>query len=227
MKHLVFQVAASLMSFGGAGAKQERATDSYPGKGLALGLLGAALGKKRDDPWHDLSKRFGFAVLTVRAGHRLEDYHTVATPRGTATFNTRLEEVEAADYTVETWRGYISDGYFVIAFWGMSDADLEEAVDALVSPTFEIFAGRKSCPLSLPMAPEIVDCETLREVFRRYSKKIYQELRPQGKEFPIHWEPHQSPGIDSQRVYLRKDQIENRALRLFRERSEHEGVLAI
>lgn len=215
------------MSFGGAGAKQERGTDSYPGKGLALGLLGAALGKKRDDPWHDLSRSWGFAVLTVRPGHRLEDYHTVATPRGTVTFNTRLAEVEAADYTVETWRGYISDGYFVIAFWGLDEVDLEETAAALVCPTFEIFAGRKSCPLSLPMAPEIVDCESLSEAFQKYSPKLYKDLRPKGKEFQIHWEPHQNPGIDSQRVYLRKDQIENRALRLFRERSEHEGVLAI
>lgn len=215
------------MSFGSAGAKQERATDSYPGKGLALGLLGAALGKKRDDPWHDLSKGWGFAVMTVKAGHRIEDYHTVATPSSGNQYNTRLDEAEASDYTVETWREYISDGYFVIALWGLSDQDLEDAVSALVWPTFEVFAGRKSCPLSLPMAPEIVDCETLKEAFQKYSQKLYKELRPQDGQCAIHWEPHQNPGLESQRVYQRKDQIENRQKRLFRERSEHEGLLVI
>lgn len=225
MRHLLFQIAAPLMSFGSAGAKQERATDSHPSKAFALGLLGAALGKKRDDPWHDLSQTLGFAVLTVKPGVRLEDYHTVATPRGGDSYNTRREEAEASDYTVETWREYISDACFVLAVWG--DFDLEGARDALVRPTFEIFAGRKSCPLSLPPAPEIFECDTLEEAFRQYVTRLYPALKPQKGPLPIHWEPHPHPGLDSARTYLRKDQIANRAKRLYRERTECEGVLSI
>lgn len=227
MKILLFQIAAHLMSFGSSGAKQNRMTDSHPGKAFALGLLGAALGKKRSDPWHDLSKSYGFAVLTIRPGHRMEDYHTVSTSSGDRSFNTRMEEVEASDYTVETWREYISDGYFVIALWDLKDADLDDAAEALVYPTFEIFAGRKSCPLSLPLAPEIMECETLSEAFRKYGQKLYPALKPQNRQCVLHWEPHPNPGIESARVYLRKDQIVNREKRLYRERSEHEGVLTI
>lgn len=228
MKHLLWQIAAHIMSFGNAGAKLERTTDSHPGKAFALGLLGAALGKQRADPWHDLSSGYGFAVMTVRSGHRLQDYHTVATPKKGGVFNTRLEEVEASDYTIETWREYISDGYFVIALWGLTDLELEDAVEALTWPTFEIFAGRKSCPLSLPMAPEIIESETLAEAFRKYSMKLYPALYQKNEEgFPIHWGSHPNPGVESARVYLRKDQVENRLKRLFRQRSEHEGVLAI
>lgn len=227
MKHLLFQIAAPLMSFGSAGAKQERATDSHPGKAFALGLLGAALGKRRDDPWHDLSKTYGFAVMTVRPGQRLEDYHTVATPRRGQSFATRREEVEASDYTVETWREYISDAYFVLSLWGLADPDLEEAVEALIRPTFEVYAGRKSCPLSLPMAPVIIESETLSEAFRWYRITLYPALMPEDGTYALHWEPHPNPGVESARVYQRKDQIENRAGRLYRERSEHEGVLSL
>lgn len=215
------------MSCGSAGAKQERATDSHPGKSLVLGLLGAALGKKRSDPWHDVSKSYGFAVMTVRGGQRMEDYHTVATPRKGLSFRTRLEEVEASDYTVETWREYLSDAYFVFALWGLSDEAYEEAKEALIRPTFEIFAGRKSCPLSLPPAPEVIEAETLAKAFREYGRKLYPGLKPSDPGCILHWESHPNPGVESDRVYQRKDQVENREKRLFRDRSEHESILTL
>lgn len=227
MRYLLFQIAAHLMSFGNGCAKQRRTSDAYPGKAFALGVLGAALGKTRSDPWHDFSKDFGFAVMTVRPGSRLEDYHTVSTVVGDKSFHTRLEEVEASDYTIETWREYISDGYFVIALWGLGDSDWDEAVEALIHPTFELFAGRKSCPLCLPLAPEIVESATLSDAFRKYGQKLYPPLKPKGTEFALHWEPHPNPGIESTKTVLRNDQILSRQKRLYVQRTEHDGILKI
>lgn len=225
MKHLLFQIAAPFMSCGSPGAKQERATDSHPSKAFCLGFLGAALGKKRDDPWHDLAPALGFAVLTVRPGTRMEDYHTVATPRGTDSYPTRREEVEASDYTVETWREYLSDAYFVMAVWG--DFDLDGIREALIRPTFEVFAGRKSCPLSLPPAPEILDCDSLDKAFQEYAERLYRPLKPEkGEMLLVHWEPHPNSGIKSARSYLRNDQIVDRRKRVYLKRTEHEGVFA-
>lgn len=228
MRHLVFQIAAPLMSFGSAGAKQERGTDGHPSKGFALGFLGAALGKKRDDPWHDLSKDLGFAVLTIKPGVRVEDYHTVATPRGTDRYATRRQEVQASDYTVETWREYLSDAYFVIALWG-DGIDLDEAKEALIHPTFELFAGRKSCPLSLPPAPVTTASETLAEAFKAYYRYgLYEPLRPEEtSSLEVCWEGHPNAGIVSLETALRKDQIQNRAKRLYRERTEFSGFLSL
>lgn len=228
MKHLLFQIAAPLMSFGGAGAKQERGTDGHPSKGFALGFLGAALGKKRDDPWHDLSKDLGFATLTILAGSRLEDYHTVATPRGTDQYATRRQEAEASDYTVETWREYLCDAYFVCAFWGDS-VDLGECQQALIHPTFELFAGRKSCPLSLPPAPGIVDEKTLALAFRAYCKvALYKPLcEEEITHGDVRWDAHPDAGIDILRIHQRKDQVVNRAKKLYRERSELAGFLEL
>lgn len=216
------------MSFGSSGAKQERASDSHPSKGFALGFLGAALGKRRDDPWHDQSSGLGFATLTVKPGVRVEDYHTVATPRGDASYRTRREEAEASDYTVETWREYLSDGYFILAFWGKGvGVDFDAAREALIRPTFELFAGRKSCPLSLPPAPMTVTCHTLLDAFYCYGAMLYPALRPESKSLAVHWELHPESGIEAERSYRRKDQVLNRQKRLYGERVEYEGELTL
>lgn len=229
MKHLLFQIAAPLMSFGSSGAKQERASDSHPSKAFGLGFLGAALGKRRDDPWHDQSAGLGFATLTVKPGTRVEDYHTVATPRGDTSYRTRREEAEASDYTVETWREYLSDGYFILAFWGEGmGTDFDEAREALIQPTFELFAGRKSCPLSLPPAPMTVTCDTLEVAFQAYYATLYPALKPDDTLLPVRWEAsHPESGLQMERSYQRKDQVLNRAKRLYGERVEYEGSLRV
>lgn len=231
MKHLLFQIAAPLASFGSAGAKQERATDGHPSKAFALGLLGCALGKKRDDPWHSLCGDFGFAVLTVKPGVRVEDYHTVATPRGTDRYATRREEVSQSDYTVETWREYLCDAYFVIALWDPANIgfDLAEYQEALIRPTFELFAGRKSCPLALPPAPAVIEAETLAAAFKDYYRyAIYEPLRPEGVvNLEVHWDNQANAGLKCEEIHLRKDVIVNRAKRLYRERTELSGFLQV
>lgn len=229
MRHLLFQIAAPLASFGSAGAKQERATDGHPSKAFALGFLGCALGKKREDPWHSLCADFGFAVLTVKPGVRVEDYHTVATPRGTDQYATRREEVAQSDYTVETYREYLCDAYFVIALWNSTGAGfiLDEYQEALICPVFELFAGRKSCPLSLPPAPIMIESETLASAFKDYYRcGLYEPLRPEGIiNLDVHWESHPNAGITLVETYLRKDQVVSRAKRLYRERTELSGFL--
>lgn len=224
MNHLLFQLAAPLMSFGSPGAKIDRSTDLHPSKGMALGLLGCALGKKRDDPWHEKASGLGFGVMTVKPGVLLEDYHTVATPRGTDCYPTRRREVLASDYTVETWRSYVSDAYFVCALWGES-APLSDCGEALLHPVFEVYAGRKSCPLSLPPAPAMMDTESLREAFLLYAPFLYPGA-PDGP-FEVHWEPHPNAEIGVRNIYARKDQVLDRARRLYVERKELEGVIEL
>lgn len=231
MRHLVFQVAAPIMSFGSPGAKQERATDSHPSKGFALGFLGAALGKKREDTWHGLSSEIGFATMTIRPGVRMEDYHTVATPRGLDRYATRREEAINSDYTVETYREYLSDACFLIALWDATGVgfDLDEWGAALVFPTFELFAGRKSCPLSLPPAPLAVDSGTLHDAFKDYYDHVlYEGFRSKDAvNLAVHWDNHAEAGVKCDQIHRRKDQVANRAKRLFRERIEMSGYMQL
>ena len=47
--YLIFRLYAPLASWGEAAVGETRPTATYPGKGAVLGLLGAALGIRRDD----------------------------------------------------------------------------------------------------------------------------------------------------------------------------------
>ncbi len=191
---------------------------------MTLGLLGCALGVKRDDPWHERAANLGFGVMTVKAGHLLEDYHTVATPRGSDRYGTRREEVAASDYTVETWRSYVSDAYFVVALWGHA-VPLGDCGAALQEPVFEVYAGRKSCPFSLPFAPIMFEGCQLKEALLLYSRGLYPEP-PEG-QFDVHWGVHPDPGLEVLRMYPRKDEVVNRAKRLFVDRVEYEGRIEL
>lgn len=229
MRHLIFQLCAPIMSFGSSGAKQERATDSHPSEGFALGFLGAALGKKRDDPWHKEIAGLGFGTLTVKPGVRVEDYHTVATPRGIDRYATRREEAFNSDYTVETYREYLSDACFLVAFWGEKFPFISFQ-EALIRPTFELFAGRKSCPLSLPPAPLVIEANTLADAFSDYLRLgLYETFKPKDDvaSLSAHWGVHHDPGIEVERSYARKDNVVDRAKRLYMSRVEYEGSLRL
>lgn len=232
MKHLLFQIAAHAQSWGNEHARQDRPTDDHPRKSAVLGMLGAAAGKERSDPWHGgASLAIGFAVAVLRAGRRLMDYHTVLTPKAGRSFATRREEVEASDYTVETMREYLSDAYFLVALWQHPNgpgAEIEALARALESPTFEIFAGRKSCTLSLPPAPLVMDVPTLIEALRSYRGRLYAPLAGE-KEGPrrVYWEDHPSSGIERTAVKSRPDALVDLGRRLFRSRQENEGTAVL
>lgn len=232
MKHLLLQIAAPIMSWGNEQARQDRPTDDYPRKSAVLGLLGAAAGKLRSDPWHArMSLDLGFAVAVLRPGKRLSDYHTVLTPRKRLPYATRRDEVEVSDYTVETVREYLSDAYFAAAVWSRrdeGDQEIERLGDALESPVFEPYAGRKSCTLSLPMAPMILDASTLRDAFLAYRGNLFTPLLGDGElSCRIHWEIHPSSGLTSVGTRTRYDSIVDRSRNLFNGRLENEGTIVL
>jgi CRISPR system Cascade subunit CasD len=229
MEHLICQIAAPIQSWGNENARRDRPTDRYPRKSAVLGMLGAAAGKTREDPWHrSAADRFGFAAVILRAGHPLSDYQTVLTPRGSGAYKTRSEEVLEADYTIETMRDYVSDAYFMVAFWqdpSKPKEDLGSLVKALEEPVFEIFAGRKCCPLSLPPAPFLADAPTLREAFQAYRKRLYPPLLPKASSYAIYWDPHPSPGISAISTNSRQDVPWDRKRFLYRSRKELAGSI--
>lgn len=230
MKHLLFQIAAPIQAWGNEHAREERPTDGHPRKSAVLGLLGAASGRVRSDPWHGTaSQALGFAVAVLRAGQRLADYHTVLTPRAGRSFATRREEVEAADYTVETLREYLSDAYFLVAVWQHPQgpgAELEALAAVLERPVFGLYAGRKSCTLSLPPAPVVADVSTLLEAFRSYRKNLHPALIPE-KELAcrVYWENHPSAGLAVVSKSIRHDALVDRERSLYLGRGENEGSL--
>ena len=53
-------------------------------------------------------------------------------------------------------REYRCDAYYLVAVSAESDAptDLESLAQALKTPVFPLYLGRKACPLALPLAQD-------------------------------------------------------------------------
>jgi CRISPR system Cascade subunit CasD len=128
-------------------------------------LIGACLGLEReDDAGQDaLGSDYSVALLCHSPGRLLADYHTTQVPstkRGRR-FATRAEELAEPELnTVLSRRDYRSGAWHLGAVWPRHDTvrwTLEELAGAMRQPHFVPSLGRKSCPLGLPLAPQIVD----------------------------------------------------------------------
>lgn len=110
-----------------------RETLRYPTKSGVLGLLAAAKGLRRTDSIEELmTLRFG--VRVDQPGRVMRDFHTAHDWRSGASMP--LSE-----------RFYLSDAVFVAGVQG--ESSLIEALDAAIrQPKFQLFLGRRSCPVS-------------------------------------------------------------------------------
>ena len=163
--HLVFTLVAPMGSFGGLAGHERRGSHSWPGRSAVLGLIGATLGVRRDDAEGQARLRsLKCAVSVLSDSYPLQDFHTVQTVpsasiKRPATRADALEALKPSDYPVITRRDYRTDCAFGVALWGRfqgSKEMIDEIAEALKTPHFVPYMGRKSCPLSAPMAPRIV-----------------------------------------------------------------------
>lgn len=171
-EYLVFRLYAPLASWGEAAVGETRPTATYPGKSALLGLIGAALGIRRDDDAGQKALRESLAVAVKQrsSGTLMRDYHTVQVPttKAKVSYSTRKDELSAprSDLnTILSARDYRCDGLWTVACWLTPDASwaLAELQQALETPRFCLYLGRKACPPAAPLAPVIVACSTLKD----------------------------------------------------------------
>lgn len=169
-EYLVFRLYGPMASWGQAAVGGDRATGLQPTRSAILGLLGAALGIKRDDTVRlcALQNSVLIAVKQTTPTSLLRDYHTTQVPSHSkkVVHHTRKRELEEDTLnTILSSRDYRCDGSWVIAV-SLSDsatATLRELVSALERPVFTLSLGRKSCPLAAPLAPRIVAVSSLKD----------------------------------------------------------------
>jgi len=170
-EYLVFRLYAPLASWGEAAVGETRPTATHPGRSAIIGLLGAALGIRRDDDagQQALNGSVRIAVKQRSPGTLLRDYHTAQVPSTQAkvTYRTRRDELNAprkAINTILSSRDYRCDGLWTVAVWNTDGASfsLEALQSALERPCFALYLGRKACPLAAPLAPRRVPDATLR-----------------------------------------------------------------
>lgn len=161
--YLVFTLAAALAATGEFAGHERRGSVGWPGRSAILGLVAAAQGIRRDEAERLAAlESLQTAVAVFEEGSHLRDYHTVITiPTAKAKRpNSRRDAFAMAAgeiNTAITKRDYRTSPLFGVALW---NGNLSEISEALKSPHFTLYLGRKSCPLAAPLAPQIVVAES-------------------------------------------------------------------
>jgi len=131
MSTLLIRLAAPLQSWGADSKFEERrGTMREPTKSGVVGMLAAALGRRRDEAIDDLAG-LKFGVRVDWPGQLLKDFHTA--------------RIEGSKAPYVTNRYYLADAVFVAGLEG-DDAFVRSLDKTLRDPVFPLFLGRRSCP---------------------------------------------------------------------------------
>jgi CRISPR system Cascade subunit CasD len=142
---LLLRLTGPVQAWGTGSRFEVRDTGLEPSKSGVVGLLAAALGRRRDADLADLAA-LRMAVRVDREPATLRDFHTA---HGVARVAGR--EARGEDGAVVSERFYLSDADFLVGLEG--DPALLEALDAAVRrPRFPLSLGRRACLPSLPVA---------------------------------------------------------------------------
>lgn len=245
MDYLIFRLYGPLASWGEIAVGGERRSATHPGRSAIIGLLAAAAGIDRHDTERQtrMNESYGMAVKLISAGGILKDYHTAQIPKAErkVVHQTRKSELSAGKInTVLSSREYRTDALAVVAIWVKAITPLftlAELEGFLKEPSFHLYLGRKSCPLAVPLEPQMVKCETLRVVFdnAKFSPMIcnmYDSEWAAKRETKLFnqetvsyfWEEHSVPGMDETQVVERYDQPISRTQWQFVPRREHMAI---
>jgi CRISPR system Cascade subunit CasD len=165
---LLLRLEGPLQSWGIRSRWDVRDTGDEPTKSGVIGLLGCALGWPRgDERLLRLDAALRFGVRVENAGRKVTDYQTITDflptaagewkGQGTRTRNpTEMRETGARPATIISPRDYLEDAAFLVGLEARSGHEslLERAAQAVQSPHWPLFLGRKAC---VPTRP-IFDC---------------------------------------------------------------------
>jgi CRISPR system Cascade subunit CasD len=158
-----------MQSWGGSSRFSRRLTEHAPTKSGVVGLLAAARGLRRTDPLEELLS-LSFGVRVDQPGRVERDFHTALTADRSGAFPL-------------TERFYLTDAAFVAAVGGHHDliVGLDEA---LRSPAFPLYLGRRSCPPSGPVTLGVRD------------GTVWDVLQSEPWHASPWWRRSQSPRVD-------------------------------
>jgi len=146
---LLMRLEGPLQAWGGASKWVVRDTDDTPTLSGVVGMICAALGRRRDEPLDE----FGGARMAVRVdreGMVMRDYHTVGAKIGNVKAEGGIKYSHGTIETLVSERYYLCDASFLVALVA-SAASVEKWADHVRDPVWPPYLGRKSCPPSLPV----------------------------------------------------------------------------
>jgi CRISPR system Cascade subunit CasD len=252
-EYLVFRLYGPMCSWGDIAVGEVRPSTRHPSKSAILGMIAAALGLKRPDTVRDgnehtaleaahsaLAQGYGFAVRVDAPGMALVDYHTAQVPssgtgRNRRQFATRRDELTAVPRhdlnTILSRRDYWVDALYTVALWVRPGAlyPLAELAARLHEPAFTLYLGRKSCPLALPLAVQVVTADNIQHAMDNAQlplpENFARQLALQNAIPALYWDEDGDVGLDVQHTFTRRDAVYSRRRWQFMPRSEHHVAL--
>lgn len=226
---LVFQLYGPMAAWGDIAVGEYRPSFAHPSKSAIVGLLAAALGIRRDeeDRHIKLANSCLFAVRVDSMGLLLRDYHTTQVPstkRGVVHYTRKSELVSDDQNTILSNRDYRCDAVYTIAISMVEDAPLSvaELAVALQKPVFALYLGRKSCPLALPVHPQIIRAANINEALSGVKNDDLPDITAKSPTL-IYWEDGLESGIAQNQTITRRDSPRSRKRWQFSERKENCG----
>jgi CRISPR system Cascade subunit CasD len=164
-------------------------TEREPTKSGVIGLIAAAMGRRRTDNIDDLTK-IKFGVRIDQVGKLLRDFHTAKTSDGKQAFISD--------------RYYLADAVFIVGIES-DDTLLNEIEHSITHPAFPLFLGRRSCPPSGRVSLGIREGVSLREALENECWHAHDSYKKkQLDSVCLDMIVDGEPGDDN--VYLRRDE---------------------
>ena len=139
---LLIRLAGPMQSWGTRSRFDYRDTELAPSKSGVVGLLAAALGRKRNEDVRDLAAlRMG--VRADRPGVLLGDYHTAS--------NVIRADESGFQETALSERKYLSDAVFLVGLEASDPDFLRRLDERLSNPHWPLALGRRAFPPSEPL----------------------------------------------------------------------------
>ncbi len=155
MKTLLMKFAGPLQSWGTSSHFETRHTDFHPSKSAVIGMISAALGYSREDDINiQKLNELDFAVRVDQRGSLLRDFHIAQKYK----VNGDLER----NYV--TQRYYLEDAVFVVGI-GHKDVHLiDEIVEALKNPFFQLYLGKRALPVNADFIIKVKDLGVMESI---------------------------------------------------------------
>jgi CRISPR system Cascade subunit CasD len=239
--YLLFRLYGPMASWGDIAVGEFRPSFAYPTKSAILGLLAAAKGILRcnedgtENQIHgQMAESYGFAFRVETPGILLRDYHTIQVPGGKDVYYSRREELDrpSSDLnTILSSRDYRCEALYSVCVWCKKEPvsfALESFKESLIHPHFVLYLGRKSCPIAIPLEPQINQAHSIREAFQKAEFKFALpkelELSDTGS---VYWEGDEKEGFEGSEIQttIRRDVPLSRRRWQFEEREEHLAIV--
>ncbi len=180
MDFVGFWLIGPMGAFGGPAGHEYRKTGQIPTRSGVLGLIGAAMGVSRDNAvGQGRLRHLGVSVASYNVGAGFRDFHTVQgvpsarikSPKSRA---QALAALTPSDNASITRRDYVTDCAYGVAVWRQAEdaPELDDVADALRHPVYVPYLGRKSCPVSHPMVPQVIQANDSVVVFDQMSMPV-------------------------------------------------------